>query len=180
MEHKFKIGDKVRFVYSDSPFKVGDEGEIIELLEFTMWPYRVRGRIGRDGKIREGVVREDSITLITDTKVPIHNFKPDGCMRVKSREYILAHPGTYSFITAMELLCGSEIKIDQYDNTDNTYYACGLWWPADWLEPVEAERSKNAVERYIEGLRIAIRSKPLSSDIPLINKSKLLTTIKLD
>lgn len=208
MEHEFKVGDKVRvidhrpsrgvivWVY-DMDACCGKTGVITKKNDNPLW-FRVKIL----GEENDWAFVPEWLTLVesgskADTAKP--RFNPGGRVRVKSREWFDGQPEhtwrrghvRINEGSRKESLMGRVVTIDKYDEEDNTYEADGIWWKAEWLEPVEAEirpalsnPSKSISDATIAAISDSFASlrlrRPMHSDLPLIRPTKFLTNIKLD
>lgn len=174
---------------------LGAEGVVIECMTTGNF-LRVRFPDGAEWTYKPSwLVPVDSASKPEATTNP---FKPGDRVRVKPREWFDRQPektwrGGHVYIergSAKESLMGREVTIDCYDKYDNTYMADGVWWKAEWLEPVEAEIrpalfkpigliSRATIEALC-GMLVSRQPQPPTDKLPLINPNKLLTTIKLD
>lgn len=174
---KFKIGDRVRFIADDSPMLNGEKGTIIDVgREGVVYPYTVR--VG--GKI--GLVKQESLELIEDAPASAYKpYKEGGRVRIVSNA---PHPGAPDWVSEMDSTLGKTGLVKKvydnghlqvsFDNGDDWFYH------PSWVEPAEFKKKQDSIlAQRVRDLMSSAPS-PSTTDMPLIQSTTLLTTIKLD
>ena len=176
MEHQFKIGDRVRVIGSRPA----------DWVESPIWTDSMDKSAGKEGivlsigKARVGVIFEDGsyynykpswLTPVPTEDTPL--LKVGDCIKVlRNRDY---HP------------MGTALIIEKVDSNDQylPYRAGGWWYRKDDVEHVtpscvEPMRISTPHIDAIKDFFGVSKSKESVAKLPLISKTKLLTTIKLD
>lgn len=183
MEHKFKVGDRVR-VIDHRP------SDAYELPNWTEEMDKTLGRIGvvkrRYGDILHVSFPDNCWHYKSSWLIPVKSdsnhdtprpqFKPGNRVRVKPDADI-----SLPYLNAMR---HKDLTVELYDKSDNTCKAGGWWWKAEWLEPVDPEPvrpARSLLESCIHSLISSVKAaQPITGKLPLINSTRLLTNIKLD
>lgn len=199
MTHEFKIGDRVRVVNRrpedcrDTPTwnpmmdeTLGKEGIIADIIK-DLESFRVAFSNGATWSYKPSWLVPAETR--SETAKPNPPFKPGDRVRVKPLGYIMEH-NRFGCPDGMRPLAGEIVTIGRYDPNDNSYSAAGYWWNPECFESVESEHTPElavpmrsdgsaSFETLLGGL-FPMPSSPSADKLPLIDPTKLLTTIKLD
>lgn len=174
MEHQFKIGDRVRVIGSRPADWTG----------FPYWTDSMDKSAGKEGAV---VFLDKARVGVMFANGPYYSYKPswlipatnEALLKVGDRVKLLSDCGFH--------LAGTILPIDRVDSNDPKlpYKAGGWWYSKDQVELVEssAVESVRISTPHIDAIKDFFGvSKPKESaaKLPLISKTKLLTTIKLD
>lgn len=172
---KFKIGDRVRFIADDSPFCIGEKGTIIDVgPERVAYPYTVRagGRIG--------LVKQESLELIEGAPAGMPYKEGDRVRIVSNAPYPDAPhwsprmDSTLGKIGLVKNVYDSGRLQVSFDDGNDWYYHLS------WVEPAESVKKQDSIlAQRVRDLMSSAHS-PSTTDMPLIQSTTLLTTIKLD
>ena len=169
MKHQFKIGDRVR-VIGHRP---------ADWFENPIWISTMDGYAGKEGVadiigVYVGVRFKDGKYC---------NYKPSWLIPIPAKEEALLKVGD-----RVRVLCsnsnrpaGTILSIDRVDSADMSlpYHAENWWYSKDQVELVAPNPLKSPPT--FKSKCLSVRPYPKSTTkLPLINKAKLLTTIKLD
>lgn len=177
MEHQFKIGDRVR-VIDHRPHDWAKRPKWVEMMDTTY---------GKVGTITD--LREDQLELRFDDRLLPFWYRHSWVEPFPAKEEPLLEVGD-----RVRLLCdtlshskGSIHTIERVDAADPAQpYRVGGWWCGkNQVELVGSSSDKPAREStswidLIQGLCGAGSPQESANKLPLINKTKLLTTIKID
>ena len=176
MEHQFKIGDRVRVIGSRP----------VDWAEYPIWAGSIDKSAGKEGtvvflgKACVGVMFEDG---------SYYSYKPSWLTPVPTEETPLLKVGDCIKVLR-NISChpvGTTLIIERVDSNDTSlpYRAGGWWYGKDDVELVTPS--------YVEPMRISTpgidaikdffgvsKFKEPTAKLPLISKTRLLTTIKLD
>lgn len=177
MEHKFKIGDRARLIRHDAPFLAG---EIVEVVGFSP-----EGEpTVRTGE-RAHWVYSSSLEPIESAPSSAPGIKAGDKVRVVRRgkpdDVPSWNPSMDSTIgevgTVTEVCSGGYLHV-KFDDGQRWYYK------PEWLEPVPPAcvDGFSVIDSAIQAVRgmFAPRDKQPVPDVPLLESTRLLTTIKLD
>lgn len=175
MEHKFKIGDQARLIGNDAPFLAG---EIVEVVGFSAdgepvvragerasWVFPVSLELIESApscapSSTPGIKAGDKVRVV-------RRGKPDDAPSWNSSmDSTIGEVGTVAAVGSCGFL---HVKFDD-----------GQMWfyKAEWLEPVGSSVIDSAIQAGL-GMFSFIDKQPVS-DVPLLESTRLLTTIKLD
>lgn len=171
MEHQFKIGDRVRVMGSRPA----------DWREPPVWAASMDGYAGK-----EGVVYLIGICVgVRFENGKCWNYKPSWLIPIPAKEEALLKVGDRVRVVGNDpFFCkGAEGVVDTVDPRDSicTYRVNGRWVDNSSIEPIHTETpSRPSVVSAAKHFLGIDRSKESTTKLPLINKTKLLTTIKLD
>lgn len=174
---KFKIDDRVRFIADDSPFNIGEEGTIIDVgYEHTTYPYAVRagGRIG--------LAKQESLEPIESAPASAAmSYKEGDRIRIVSKA---PHPDAPCWVPEMDSTLGKIGLVKKVYDSDRLQVSFddGDYWfyHPSWVERAEFEKKQDSIlAQRVRDLMSSAPS-PSTTDMPLIQSTTLLTTIKLD
>lgn len=176
MEHQFKIGDRVR-VIGYRP---------IDCHEYPIWTNAMDRYAGKEGAVES--LSEDTIVVRLETGT-FYSYKPSWLEPIPAKDGPLLKVGD-----CIKVLRGNDIHsvgttliIERVDSNNPALpYRAGDWWfkkdDVELVTPscVEPMRISTPCIDIIKGFFGVSKSKESAAKLPLISKTKLLTTIKLD
>lgn len=190
MKHKFKVGDRVRLIRNSWGVRIGHSDVISNIKDDTVAltnpPFNVE---------------LDALELVEDKTARYNNtFKPGDRVRVKPREQFDEYPknsvgdpivgGLTLYPPGMTDCCGKGFTVESVDQAGHVgLKETSFIFSSEMLEPVEAEARPSlsapltgVIHCTAEALRgmFVYKNPQITDKLPLINTTRLLTSIKLD
>lgn len=175
MKHQFKIGDRVRVIASRPA----------DWSENPIWTSSMDGCAGKEGVVNQ----VGNYVRVRFEDGNCWDYKPSWLLPIPAKKEALLKVGDCVRVLDSKPLqpAGTILPIDQVDSDDpNLLYRVGRWWyRKDQVElvgsnTVESARISIPHIDAIKSLFGAGNPKEPTTKLPLISKTKLLTTIKLD
>lgn len=177
MEHKFKIGDRARLIRHDPPFNAGETVEVVGFFTETHPVVRVGERAawvfsGSLEPIESAPSSTPGIKAGDKVRV-VRRGKPDDIPAWDSlMDSTIGEVGTVTEV------CSSGYLRVKFDDGQKWYYK------PEWLEPVppacvDGSSAIGSAIQAVRGMFSFIDKQPVP-DVPLLESTRLLTTIKLD
>lgn len=181
MKHEFKIGDRARLIRNDVPFNAG---EIVEVVGFSP-DGEPTVRIGERAHWVFSYSLEpiESAPSCTPSSTP--GIKAGDKVRVVRRgkpddvpSWNPSMDSTIGEVGTVTEVCSSGYLRVKFDNGQKWYYK------PEWLEPVpptcaDGSPAISSAIQAVRGMFGFVDKQPVP-DVPLLESTRLLTTIKLD
>lgn len=185
MAHEIKVGDRVRLVRNDAPFATGEVATAVEVDDDTLTrlTHKLRNEQGVEAWVFTDSVEylgpgDETASFKVGDKVRVIDHRPS------DTKELYWNP-------AMDACLGKEGVVKRVNGNIAVKFPDGYWWyKPSWLTLMESE-ARPALSnplRYIrkgaadvfDGLFACPHRTPSTDKLPLIDTTKLLTSIKLD